>query len=47
MPVHLSNSFRVDHYAIRYNNFAPRLFNFCLSLGMKPHRIMPSRILFR
>jgi len=43
MPVHLSNSFRVDDYAIRYSNFVPRLFNFCLSLGMKPNRIMPSR----
>ena len=43
MPVHLANSFRVDNYAIRYSNFVPRLFNFCLSLGMKPNRIMPSR----
>jgi hypothetical protein len=43
MPAHLTNSFRVDDYAIRYSNFIPRLFNFCLSLGMKPNRIMPSR----
>lgn len=43
MPAHLSNSFRVDEYAIRYSNFVPRLFNYCLSLGMKPNRIMPSR----
>lgn len=43
MSVHLTNSFRVDDYAIRYSNFVPRLFNFCLSLGMKPNRIMPSR----
>ncbi len=43
MPVHLSNSFRVDEYAIRYSKFVPRLFNYCLSLGMKPNRIMPSR----
>lgn len=43
MPAHLTNSFRVDDYAIRYSNFVPRLFNFCLSLGMKPNRIMPSR----
>ncbi len=43
MPVHLKNSFRVDDYAMRYSNFVPRLFNFCLSLGMKPNLIMPSR----
>jgi len=43
MPAHLTNSFRVDEYAMRYSNFVPRLFNFCLSLGMKPNRIMPSR----
>ena len=43
MPVDLGNSFRVDNYAMRYSNFVPRLFNFCLSLGMKPNRIMPSR----
>ena len=43
MPAYLKNSFRVDNYAMRYSNFVPRLFNFCLSLGMKPNRIMPSR----
>ena len=43
MPVYLKNSFHVDNYAMRYSNFVPRFFNFCLSLGMKPNLIMPSR----
>ncbi|MCW8826912.1 MAG: hypothetical protein OQK78_10880 [Gammaproteobacteria bacterium] len=43
MPVYLKNSFRVDKYAMRYSDFVPRLFNFCLSLGMSPNHIMPSR----
>lgn len=43
MPVYQQNSFRVDSFAMRYSRFVPRLFNFCLALGMKPNRIMPSR----
>jgi hypothetical protein len=43
MPVYNKNNFHVDAYAIRYSNFVPRLFNFCLSLGMEPNKIMPSR----
>ena len=43
MPVKLSNSFFVDDFAMRYSNFVPRLYNYCLSLGMQPNRIMPSR----
>lgn len=43
MPIELRNSFRVDNYAMRYSDFVPRLFNFCLSLGMEPNSIMPSR----
>ena len=35
--------FRIDDVAIRYSDFAPRLFNFCLSLGMSAGNIMPSR----
>ncbi|MBL7004036.1 MAG: hypothetical protein ISR69_08425 [Gammaproteobacteria bacterium] len=38
-----NKNFQVDKFAIRYSNFAPRLFNYCLSLGMKPNTIMPSR----
>jgi hypothetical protein len=43
MPESSFHNFKVDAVAMRYSNFAPRLFNFCLSLGMQPHRIMPSR----
>jgi len=43
MPKYSPSSFKIDAVAMRYSNFAPRLFNYCLSLGMKPHRIMPSR----
>lgn len=28
---------------MRYSRFVPRLYNFCLSLGMEPGKIMPSR----
>ena len=35
--------FPVNPFAMRYTSFAPRLFNFCLSLGMEPGNIMPSR----
>ena len=43
MPVYKKNSFRIDGLAMRYSSLVPRLFNFCLSLGMQPNRIMPSR----
>ena len=43
MPMNNLHSFRIDDVAMRYSNFAPRLFNFCLSKGMQPNRIMPSR----
>ena len=43
MPKNNFHNFRVDDVAIRYSNFAPQLFNFCLSLGMNPNSIMPSR----
>jgi len=43
MPKNNFHRFRIDDVAIRYSNFAPRLFNFCLSLGMKANDIMPSR----
>ncbi len=36
-------TFQIDNMAMRYSNFAPRLFNYCLSLGMQPQAIMPSR----
>jgi len=43
MPKYSTSSFNIDTVAMRYSDFAPRLFNFCLSLGMQPNRIMPSR----
>lgn len=43
MPDFREQDFRIDKFAMRYSNFVPRLFNYCLSLGMKPNRIMPSR----
>lgn len=43
MPDSNFSNFNVDTVAMRYSQFAPRLFNLCLSLGMKPNSIMPSR----
>ncbi len=43
MTKNIIRSFKVDDVAMRYSNFAPRLFNYCLSLGMAPHGIIPSR----
>ncbi len=34
MPKYSTFSFKVDTVAMRYSEFAPRLFNFCLSLDM-------------
>lgn len=36
-------SFRLDGRMICYNNFVPKLFNWCLSLGFDPERLIPSR----
>ncbi|MCB1760993.1 MAG: hypothetical protein KDI68_14575 [Gammaproteobacteria bacterium] len=35
--------FQLDGMMMRYSRFVPRLYNFCLSLGMEPGKIMPSR----
>ena len=35
--------FKLDGMMMRYSNFIPRLYNYCLSLGMEPGKIMPSR----
>lgn len=43
MPEISLQNFYIDSLAMRYSRFAPRLFNFCLSLGMRPNMIMPSR----
>lgn len=37
------HNFHIDNVVMRYSEFAPRLFNYCLSLGMKANCIMPSR----
>lgn len=36
-------SFRLDGRMLCYNSFVPKLYNWCLSLGFTPGRIMPSR----
>ncbi|RDH81426.1 MAG: hypothetical protein DIZ80_15170 [endosymbiont of Galathealinum brachiosum] len=43
MPINYISNFHIDNVAMRYSDFAPRLFNYCLSLGMKANNIMPSR----
>ncbi len=35
--------FRIEQRMMRYSNFVPRLYNFCLSLGFEVGKIMPSR----
>lgn len=37
------DDFKLDGMMIRYSQFVPRLYNFCLSLGMEAGKIMPSR----
>jgi hypothetical protein len=37
------NDFKLDGFMMRYSTFMPRLYNYCLSLGMEPGKIMPSR----
>ena len=36
-------SFRFDGRMLCYNSFVPKLYNWCLSLGFTPGKIMPSR----
>lgn len=38
-----ASGFAIEHMMMRYNIFMPRLYNFCLSLGFEPGKIMPSR----
>jgi hypothetical protein len=37
------DDFKLDGLMLRYSAFMPRLYNYCLSLGMEPGKIMPSR----
>jgi hypothetical protein len=36
-------NFRLGNRAMRYSQFVPRLYNYCLSLGFQRDRMMPSR----
>ena len=40
---HVVEDFRLGDRAMRYSLFAPRLYNYCLSLGFERARMMPSR----
>jgi hypothetical protein len=40
---HDMSAFRVSGMAIRYSQFVPKLYNYCLALGFDRARIMPSR----
>jgi len=40
---HAVDDFQIGDRAMRYSVFAPRLYNFCLSLGFRRGLIMPSR----
>jgi hypothetical protein len=35
--------FRIEGAMLRYNSFIPRLYNYCISLGFEPGRMLPSR----
>lgn len=37
------DSFRLDGHMLCYNSFVPKLYNWCVSLGFTPGKIMPSR----
>ena len=40
---HAVDDFQLGDRAMRYSLFAPRLYNYCLSLGFSRSRMMPSR----
>jgi len=37
------NNFKIENHMLCYNNFMPRLYNWCVSLGFQPGKIIPSR----
>jgi hypothetical protein len=43
MMHHVVDDFQLGERAMRYSLFAPRLYNYCLSLGFQRARMMPSR----
>jgi hypothetical protein len=40
---HVMGDLRLGRMAIRYSQFVPKLYNYCLSLGFQRDRMMPSR----
>jgi hypothetical protein len=40
---HIMGDLRLGGMAIRYSQFVPKLYNYCLSLGFQRHHMMPSR----
>jgi hypothetical protein len=40
---HVMGDLRLGRMAIRYSQFMPKLYNYCLSLGFERRRMMPSR----
>ena len=40
---HVMGNLRLGRMAIRYSQFVPKLYNYCLSLGFRRDRMMPSR----
>ncbi len=40
---HATEDFQLGKMAIRYSQFVPKLYNYCLSLGFSRHHMMPSR----
>lgn len=36
-------SFKIDGHMLCYNTFVPKLYNWCLSMGFSPGKMMPSR----
>jgi len=40
---HVMGDLRLGGMAIRYSQFVPKLYNYCLSLGFERNRMMPSR----
>lgn len=44
MPQINWNALEIEQAAMRYSVFVPRLFNLCLSLGLEPDNMLPSRV---
>ena len=42
-PAEPAGGFPIHDMMMRYNVFVPRLYNWCISLGFTPGKVMPSR----